>query len=93
MHDIRKRKDLIVAIDVKEPYERLLHTISPSHVLQCCMVDHLLYVLDSNQHMLKLSLTIDSEGWPRVSALEDTTLSHLSILKDFLEHLGPDDTV
>ena len=47
VHEPAARRDLVVAIGDTDEYETL-HTIAPANSLQCCLIDNMISILDSN---------------------------------------------
>ena len=76
----------MVAIDTEEPSERILLQTSPAQVIQCCLVDNYLYVLDSNQLYHTLLLRSDENGWPAIVRNENRSFSHIADLKNVIEN-------
>ena len=86
VHDRRMRRDIVVAIDTEEPSEKILLQTSPAHIIQCCLSDNYLYVLDSNQDYHTLLLRCDESGWPAIVRNENRSLSHIASLKTVIEN-------
>ena len=81
VHDKDTKKDLVVAVDQNGNPECILHRISSAYAIQCCLVEGIVYIVDSTCNLIRLFLSTKPDGKPRVKFSDSYSMQSIDQIK------------
>ena len=87
IHNIERREDRILAVDV-DGKEAFLFGIGPDQIWSCCLVNQVLYIIDTNFCLTRLFLgpSENDFSWPEEKEKDVRSLEHIIELKKIIQN-------